>query len=119
MANRAGIFEDSGSDFDVSQFAPKTVKEPKPSAEVIRDVSEKAMFKSREPAAATPKPPAKAVTQRRHRTGRNIQMNLKVDAATRESFYAITERQGWVTGETLQHALAALERELAAQGRKS
>ena len=78
MAERAGIFEDAGNDFDVSQFTPKTVKEPKPSAEVIRDVSEKAKFKSREAAPPAAKPPSRAVTQRRHRTGRNIQLNLNV-----------------------------------------
>jgi len=29
--------------------------------------------------------------------------------------YAIADRQGWLVGETLEHALAALQRELARQ----
>jgi len=28
----------------------------------------------------------------------------------------IADRQGWLVGETLEHALAALQRELAGQG---
>ena len=32
---------------------------------------------------------------------------------TVEALYAIADRQGWLVGETLEHALAALRRELA------
>jgi hypothetical protein len=118
MAERAGLFENDAVDFDVSAFSPKTTKSPQPPAEVVRAVSEAAKFKSREAAQAPAKPP-KVSAQRRHRTGRNMQLNLKVDAPTYESFYEITDRQGWVLGETLKHALAALQRELAAQNRKA
>ena len=31
----------------------------------------------------------------------------------RPALYAIADRQGWLVGETLEHALAALQRELA------
>jgi hypothetical protein len=53
--------------------------------------------------------------QRRRRTGRNLQLNVKVAAKTLESFYEITDRQGWVLGETLERAIAALQRELTAR----
>jgi hypothetical protein len=114
MWERAWVFE--GNDFDFLAFAPmkretKAVKSERP-PEAVRAVSEGANFRSREP-APSPKQPVKK-TQRRHRTGRNLQLNVKVAAKTLESFYEITDRQGWVLGETLEKALAALERELAA-----
>jgi hypothetical protein len=37
---------------------------------------------------------------------------VKASQETLDAFYAITDRQGWVLGETLEHALAALQREL-------
>lgn len=115
MAERAQLF-DGNDDFDVSAFTPKKTTAPAPSAEAVRAVSESASFKSREPApaaAATPRPAAKK--QRRRRTGRNLQLNVKVAAATLQSFYDITDRQGWVLGETLERAVAALQRELDAK----
>lgn len=116
MADRAGIFEESGPDFDVSSFVPKQSKTPKPSADVVRQVSENAKFPSREAAqpAAVAKP-VKAKAQRRYRTGRNVQLNSKVDADTFKLFYEITEQQGWVAGQTIKNALEALKRELAAK----
>ena len=33
-----------------------------------------------------------------------------------EAFYAIADQQGWLVSEALEHALAALKRELAGQG---
>lgn len=47
---------------------------------------------------------------RRHRTGRNIQLNIKARAETIEWFYAIADRYSWVLGETFERAIAALER---------
>jgi hypothetical protein len=49
---------------------------------------------------------------RRHRTGRNVQFNVKASRETVDAFYAISDTNGWVLGETLEHALAALQREL-------
>jgi hypothetical protein len=114
MAERVGLFEDA-EDFDVSTFTPKkAVKTTEPPSEAIRAVSESVNFQSREPVqAAAPK--VVKQTQRRRRTGRNLQLNLKVGAKTLESFYEITDRQGWVLGETLERAVAALQRELASQ----
>jgi hypothetical protein len=47
---------------------------------------------------------------RRHRTGRNIQLNIKARAETIARFYAIADFNGWVLGETFERAIAALER---------
>ena len=55
---------------------------------------------------------------RRHRTGRNVQFNVKASQETVDAFYAISDRNGWVLGETLEHALAALQREVAGKGRE-
>jgi hypothetical protein len=47
---------------------------------------------------------------RRHRTGRNIQFNIKARAETIDRFYALSDLYGWVLGETFERAIAALER---------
>lgn len=107
MSERAGIF-DTSPEFDVSGFAPQ---KPKPSAppEKVRQVAEGASFKSREPAE---KKTAKREL-RRYRTGRNAQFNIKADPEVLEEFYRIANAQGWVLGETLERAVAALKREIA------
>ncbi|HRC27337.1 MAG TPA: stability/partitioning determinant, partial [Alphaproteobacteria bacterium] len=97
MAERAGIFENGGDDFDVSAFAPKKpVKQEQPGPDAVRAVSEGANFRSREPAAQA-KPPKKA--DRRYRTGRNRQLNTKVTAETEKLLYEIydahRETQNW------------------------
>ena len=51
--------------------------------------------------------------QRRRRTGRNVQFNIKATPEAIERFIAISDRQGWVFVETLDHALTALEQSLA------
>jgi hypothetical protein len=49
----------------------------------------------------------------RRRTGRNIQLNIKATQATVDRLIAISDREGWVFGETLGHALEALDQVLA------
>jgi len=61
---------------------------------------------------ATPAKPLRR-QQRRHRTGRNVQLNIKARAEAVEAFYAITDREKWVLGETFERAIYALKRELA------
>lgn len=104
MAERASIFED---DMDLSAFTPNKSTKAAPPPEAIREVSERANFQSREPA---PKPATKA--DRRHRTGRNEQLNLKVRANAKDLFYQINDAQGWVQGYTFERAVQALQREL-------
>jgi hypothetical protein len=114
MSDRASIFDDS-ADFDVSGFVPQNPKAPKPdlSPEVVRAVSEKSDFRSREPAATKGKGTAKREV-RRHRTGRNVQLNIKARDEAIASFYAIADSRGWVLGEVFERAIEALKRELKA-----
>ncbi len=114
MANsRASIF--AQDDLDVSGFSPKSgADQSAPPADKVRAVAEEARFHSREPKPQSAIEPKRV--PRRHRTGRNIQFNVKASQETLDAFYAITDRQGWVLGETLEHALAALQRELNSNG---
>ena len=120
---RAGVFED---DLDISGFAPK----PSVRAEQIKAVAEEAGFHSRGPVspqhpASVPagqsakalrtSPPEVQREQRRYRTGRNQQLNLKVRPQDADALYAIADAQGWVLGEAFAHAIAALTRELDAK----
>jgi hypothetical protein len=62
-------------------------------------------FQSREPQAAKPV----STPQRRRRTGRNVQFNIKTTAETIATFCAIADANGWGLGETLEHAVALLQ----------
>ena len=53
--------------------------------------------------------------RRIHRTGRSEQLNLKVRQIDKQTLYELADQKGWVLGETFQHALEALRRELARQ----
>jgi hypothetical protein len=117
--DRASIFG-TDDEFDVSGFAPKPAEKPaaKPAVkrEQVRAVSEAASFRSREPKAA---PVVLAAPQkreqRRYRTGRNAQLNIKIKPETLEDFYALVDRTGWVQGEAFERAIEALKRELTGQ----
>ncbi|MFC7478303.1 hypothetical protein ACFQS7_28470 [Dankookia sp. GCM10030260] len=110
-SKRAGVFDD---DLDISGFAPK----PPARAEQVKAVAEEAGFRSRGPlpvpprAGPPPAAPAPRREQRRHRTGRNQQLNLKVRAEDAAAFYAIADAEGWVLGDVFARAVAALTKEL-------
>jgi hypothetical protein len=110
---RASIFAGDEAALDVSAFAPKAGREPSAvPAGLVRMIAEASQFPSREGRAALParRPP------RIHRTGRTMQFNARTTPQTVEALYAIADRQGWLVGETLEHVLAALQRELEGQG---
>jgi hypothetical protein len=44
-----------------------------------------------------------------------MQLNIKARTEAINAFYAITDQQGWVLGETFENAIEALKRELAAK----
>jgi hypothetical protein len=91
---------------DVSGFTPAdNVSTPRARPEVIRQVSEAHNFPSRTPTRL----------QRRRRTGRTVQINVKATAEVAERFIAISDAHRWPYGETLEHALAALERALTSK----
>jgi hypothetical protein len=109
---RASIFSDD-KELDISGFKPKPpgkpVGAPVP-VEQVRAVSEAVQFRSRDPKPPPEKPARRE--QRRHRTGRNVQLNIKARAEAVEAFYAIADREKWVLGETFERAIEALNREL-------
>lgn len=112
MPERAGLFEND--DFDVTSFTPKKPsRQEQPPPEAVRAVGENANFRSRE--AVPVKAPAAKKVDRRHRTGRSEQLNIKVRSRAKQMLYDISEAQGWVQGETFERALEALQRELAAK----
>jgi len=52
-----------------------------------------------------------AALQRRRRTGRNAQFNLKAKPETIEAYCKLADAQGWGLGETLEKAVELLQRE--------
>ena len=119
---RASIF-DGDDDFDLSEFTPrpKTAK-PRADKDALREVAEKKGFVSREPTvkeaapkaaravAPPPVPPApEPMPQRRYRTGRNRQLNLKVSDEVMRRFYALADSQDLILGEAFEQAVTALE----------
>ena len=108
--DRASIFDSGDSALlDVSSFKPKPAAnaEAAPVAH-LRAIAEASQFPSREPPKGSPsrRPP------RLHRTGRTMQFNCRATRETVEALYTIADRQQWMVSETLEHALAALRREL-------
>jgi hypothetical protein len=116
MKERASIFADNDA-LDVSAFAPKAGHELNAvPAELARSVAEASRFPSREAKTNSPAPAVAPPTRRPpriHRTGRTMQFNARTTPETVEALYAVADRQGWLVGETLERALAALQRELA------
>lgn len=112
-SGRAGIFdEETDHDLDLSGFETKKPKMAKPAEllEKVRALSEANNFPSRAPTKSQ-RLEGQAV-RRGRRTGRNMQLNIKATQDTVDLFYRLADSQGWVLGETLERALAALEREL-------
>jgi hypothetical protein len=98
-------------DLDLTDFKPGAPKKPRIEPAAIREISEANNFPSRaafKPASATAKAPP--TVQRRRRTGRNVQFNIKATPETIARFTALSDQNGWVFGETLDRALDALER---------
>ena len=106
-SDRASVFTD---DLDLSDFQPK----PSARAQEVRKIAESAGFTSREP-QGTPEPSLEPVRreQRRYRTGRNVQLNLKVRQEDMDAFYALADQEGIVLGEAFARAVVAWKQKLA------
>jgi hypothetical protein len=113
-SERASVFG-GDDDLDVSGFeANSNVHKPTARPEQVRAISEEASFRSREPMPVPPvAPPSARREPRRYRTGRNVQLNLKVRQEAADSFYALADSRGWVLGEAFERAVDALRRELS------
>ena len=70
--------------------------------DIVRQVSEQNSFPSR-----APKAPPKL--QRRRRTGRNAQLNIKATPETIARFTALADQRQVAFGELLERALDALD----------
>lgn len=99
---------------DLEDFDPNNWPSTSPRAELIKStkhanasLAEASGFRSREPKSF----PLPAQTQRRRRTGRNTQFNIKADPLVIERFTSIADFHGWVFGEALEKAVFLLERE--------
>ena len=101
--------------FDPQAWAPSatTLANDRPPKEQVQEAAQAAGFRSREPLVKPEPIPAPPV--RRRRTGRNAQFNIKARPETIEAFCAIADSQEWGFGETLEHAVALLQRELQAK----
>jgi hypothetical protein len=106
-SERASLFGQD-ADMDLSDFKPKSLARP----EQVRDVAEQAGFRSREGTKQAVESEALRREPRRYRTGRNVQLNLKVRQETVDTFYKLADEHGWVLGEAFEHAIDALRREL-------
>jgi hypothetical protein len=123
MSARLPIFNDADGagegdqDLDLSGFAPTPSHRPDVAA--IRRVAEPLGFVDREGGAASPAAAVQAprTGQRRHRTGRNKNLSLKVTEEAMQKFYSIVDQQGWVLGEAFAQAVDALEARLRAEGK--
>jgi len=128
-------FADALDDLDLSEFKPKPAKaaNDRPSKAATAKAAEAAGFKSREarPAKEDATKPdigapdavsvgqgadaaprvSETIQQRRRRTGRNAQFNLKARPETIDAYCALADRMGWGLGETLERAVELLERE--------
>jgi hypothetical protein len=95
-------------DLDVSEFKPRPPKSIPVLKEEIREVSEANNFPSRAPERSKPskatKPP-----QRRRRTGRNVQFNIKATAETIARFTALADKKNVPFGELLDQLLEKAE----------
>jgi len=104
-------FGDPLDDLDLSEFKPRQAPVPRPSSGEISRAAEASGFRSREPKAAesSDNGAGETVSQRRRRTGRNTQFNLKVRQETVDAYCALADRMGWGLGETLEKAVELLE----------
>lgn len=113
-------FDEAIDSFDPTDWAVGSPTKGRPDSALARQSAEATGFRSREAKPAVEAAPApttsRAGAPRRRRTGRNAQFNLKARPDTIQSFCAVADAKGWGLGETLEHAVALLEREYAANG---
>ncbi|MGF6808433.1 hypothetical protein OKW30_003559 [Paraburkholderia sp. Clong3] len=89
------------------------IKVEQPNARSVREAADKVAAAVGFPSRQAPRAPAPKPPQRRHTTGRNVQIPIKATAETRERMAAMADRLQAPYGEVLARALASLERELA------
>lgn len=101
-------FGDELDSFDPAEWTPDRAKtaSARPKPDQTKKAATAAGFKSREPETADATPPKQ---QRRRRTGRNVQFNIKARQETIDAFCVVADGQGWGLGETLEKAVDLLK----------
>lgn len=112
-------FGDPSDELDLSDFKPRKAPVPRPPLGETNRAAEAAGFRSREPKPLEDRAEGvgDAVPQRRRRTGRNVQFNLKVRQETIDAYCALADRMDWGLGETLEKAVELLEERYAQASR--
>lgn len=106
-------FGDELDDFDPAAWSNPKAADNKPKPAETKQAAEAAGFRSREPVKNdVPKRPP---TQRRRRTGRNVQFNIKTRQDVIDAFVAIADTKGWGIGETFEFATELLVKEYDTQ----
>jgi len=106
MSGRASIFEKPK--LDIAGFTPRADDMPGPAPEQLNEITRGSKFRGREGGESGPM----RVQQRRRRTGRNVQFNIRATQQVIDEFKALSEDMDWPDGLTLEKALASLKREL-------
>lgn len=96
-------FGDELDSFNPSEWQPKPARKAPPEA-----------AREAKPAVAPQSTPK--TQQRRRRTGRSAQFNLKAKPETIEAFCTVADAQGWGLGETLEYAVELLKKEYGGTG---
>ena len=95
-------------DLALDDFQPKRREEkPRPDREAIAQVAKDNGFLSRDPKTVEPNTPRR---QRRFKTGRNQQINIKATPETVARFNALADRLNLPAGALLEQAVDILEK---------
>jgi hypothetical protein len=106
MSGRASIFEKPT--LDISGFAPRTDDAHRPQPAQLDELTRGSKFRSREGIELEPT----RIQQRRRRTGRNVQFNIRATQQVIDDFKALSEQMDWPDGLTLERALEALREKM-------
>jgi hypothetical protein len=104
--SRINPFENLSDEFPLK--SKNQIKKPvENEKELINRIAEDNNFPSRQ---ATHKEDVPIKQQRRYRTGRNQQLNIKATEQTINKFYRLADKENITLGELLERALDALEK---------
>lgn len=91
---------------DLGSFSAKSTSAAlaRPAKAAVAEVAMASGFHSREPQSPEP-----LKVQRRRRTGRNVQFNIKTTPEAIAAFCQVADDNGWGLGETLERAIELLQ----------
>jgi hypothetical protein len=104
--SRINPFENLSDEFSVKTKTQK--QSANNEKELIDQIAEDNNFPSRQASYESTATPVRQ--QRRYRTGRNQQLNIKATEQTINKFYRLADQENITLGELLERALDALEK---------